>query len=244
MDVKPRVLIALPNYEENMHRAVVTNRIHQAQKWTQAGLDFEVASTGRVFIHFGRSGLVEAALSRGFTHIFFMDDDAIVPWWVLPALIDHNVDIIGVPYAGRTWPHELFVKVADDGVHFWENEKLRNMRTDELDHGLREVAAIGTHAMLIKTEVFTRKGNPHHGAPDVPDTDDWASFADEHARGKLYFVMPRMGTEDTYFCLRAKRKGFGVYCDTDCWADHVASPTIITKTHAEEVARVKATENV
>jgi hypothetical protein len=231
---RAKVLVGLPNYHETMSRQVVMNRMSMIKHWAYAGVETQEATVGRLFIHFARSALVEAAIAGGYTHIFFVDDDALVPTDTLPRFIAHDVDIVGVPYPGRHPPHEICVKIAD-GCGFWEHDKLRNVTLEELDKGLVKCAAVGTHAMLIKTEVFTAIPPSGHRAPLATGHDDHRSFMQEYkdGDGPLPFAMPRHGTEDMYFCYRALRKGFGVYCDTDTWADHEGLPQTIGKEHVE-----------
>lgn len=126
-----------------------------------------------------------------------------------------------------------------------------------LDRGLIEVDGGGTHCMLAKTEAFyDRRGevgginamppavqalidkfndefteedhaNYDHYLGDLPD--ETTTFYEENAAGKPYFLMPKRGTEDMYWCYRAKRKGVKVYCDTDTFAPHIGFAPVITK---------------
>ena len=62
------------------------------------------------------------------------------------------------------------------------------------------------------------------------------SFYEEDEIGIPYFVMPKVGTEDMYWCYRAKRKGIEIWCDTDVFAGHMGFTPMVTKQwriHAE-----------
>jgi hypothetical protein len=66
-----------------------------------------------------------------------------------------------------------------------------------------------------------------HYLGDVPDQQ--LTLQEEDDGGKPYFMMPKAGTEDMYWCYRAKCKGVEVWCDTDEWANHVGFAPLITK---------------
>ena len=128
--------------------------------------------------------------------------------------------------------------------------------------GLMEVDGGGTHCMLVKTGVFEHqgeKGGPDTMPPEVqkivdrmrdslsPEEvehynhylgdlpDETQSFKQEDKAGKPYFLMPKRGTEDMYWCYRARRKGLKIYMDNDVFASHVGFPQVITKGFRERI---------
>lgn len=219
---KPKVYVGLPNYAEVMDRRVVLNRIGLARRWERLGIDFDISSSGRTFIHFARTEFGIQTIEQDYTHLLFMDDDAIVTPDFFEAWLEADVDIIGAPYVDRKPPFDMCVKRLV-GV------KLVCLEEDELDQGIIPVAAVGTHAMLIKTSVFTSPANPSAETLNAPESDlqDRMSFVEEHNAGRPLFSMPKQGTEDMFFCHRAIRKGFGVYCDTNRFAGHIGSPPVL-----------------
>uniref|UniRef100_A0A6M3L1A5 Glycosyltransferase n=1 Tax=viral metagenome TaxID=1070528 RepID=A0A6M3L1A5_9ZZZZ len=226
----PKVLVFMPNYEEKMDRRVVMNRLGMVRQWERMGIATDDASSGRIFIQFARTDACHLAVERGYTHILMLDDDAVADADILPRWLAFDKDIIGAPYVGRTPPYPICAKVAPDGnIH--DAQGLRNLRPDEMGQGLIPVDTIGTHAMLVKVDMLMRRGTPDPDdaarRSEVLDLDDEASFVEEHNEGKPIFVMPKRGTEDMYFCYRARRKGFGVYCDTDRFARHIGSPPML-----------------
>jgi hypothetical protein len=111
--------------------------------------------------------------------------------------------------------------------------------------------------MLVKTEVFTERrgveGGPASMPPEVQEIidmiksnlkpgqqkkydhylgdlpDETSTFYEENQEGKPYFLMPKRGTEDMYWCYRARRKGIEIWCDTDLFAPHLGFAPVITK---------------
>ena len=229
---RPRIYVGLPNYAEQMDRRVWTNRIVLARHWDRLGLDWNFMTSGRVFIQFARSEFACDVIGKGFTHLLMLDDDAIVPVDFLEKLLVHDVDVVALPYVHRNPPQDMCVKVASDPEDL---DTYTCLMDEDLDQGLVEVASIGTHAMLIKVDTFTLPGRP---TPEVEahnpfGLNDRASFAEDHNDGTPIFVMPRQGTEDTYFCARAIRKGFKVCCDTDQFAGHVGEPPVLGREHVQ-----------
>jgi len=114
--------------------------------------------------------------------------------------------------------------------------------------------------MLIKTETLLKKGEgtSEESLPtelydafdrltekerilakqflgEPPKTNQ--SFQDEDKDGLPYFIMPKSGTEDMFWCYRAKRKGIRIYCDTDVFAGHMGFTPVVTRQWREHVER-------
>lgn len=86
------------------------------------------------------------------THIFFIDDDMLVPPNGLLRLLSHNVPIVGGLYFQRTPPH-LPVAYRHVEGNQW-------VPVTEFCAGLQEVDALGFGFMLVKREVFERMDRP------------------------------------------------------------------------------------
>ena len=141
---------------------------------------------------------------------------------------------------------------------FHNHKAYRNLSAlHNLDQGMMSVDGGGTHAMLIKTEVLTDRrgvvGGPAAMPPEVQEIidtlknnltssqikkydhylgdlpDETSTFYEENQQGKPYFLMPKRGTEDMYWCYRARRKGVEIWCDTDMFAPHLGFAPVITK---------------
>lgn len=257
MDVsRYKVLVATPNYTNLFTSEVHTNHIECATHWKKLGIDFNWLIVGRTFVHFARTQACDAAIKGNYTHIFWVDDDAVIDPDILPKFLEHDKDIVISPYPMRKAPHEIGVLVSTVG-DFHKHESYRNLTMDDMDQGLIEVDGGGTHAMLVKVDVL--KMRPTEDAPDpypeglkklldslteeqrkeidhfvgnLPD-ETFTLQEENDDLGKPYFMMPKSGTEDMYFCYRAKKKGAKIWCDTDVFSGHVGFYPVIRKYHTE-----------
>jgi len=187
-----------------------------------------------------------------FTHIFWLDDDAIVSPDLLPAYLLHNKEVVITPYFMRRPPFECGVLFSTTG-DFHDHASYRNLTTADLHKGLIEVDGGGTHAMLVQTSTLRKRGD--NNQPEACDArlkkfvealspedrmivdhhigtlpDESLTMEEEDQQGiKAFFFMPKAGTEDMLWCYRAKRKGVKIWCDTDATAGHIGFPPIITE---------------
>jgi hypothetical protein len=220
---------------------------------------------GRSFVHFARTQACETALLGGFTHIFWLDDDAIVSPDLLPKYLLHDKDVIITPYFMRRPPYECGVLKSTTG-DFHDHASYRNLTTADLHQGLIEVDGGGTHAMLVRVETLQKRGDNdqpescdprlrsfieklspadrdlvEHHVGTLPD--ETLTMEEENTRGiKPFFIMPKVGTEDMLWCYRAKRKGVKIWCDTDATSGHVGFPPVIVEAlcaKAEEMRGLK-----
>jgi len=303
-----KVLVATPNYTNIFSAESHVNHIECACEWTRWGLPFSWTVVGRTFVHFARTQLCQVAIEAGFTHVFWVDDDAIITPEMLPRFISHDKDIVIAPYPMRRSPFQVGILSATsyvckdcgeegydangsvyeedarcsncDSKNVWRNfhthGSYRNFTLKDLGRGLQPVDGGGTHAMLVKLDALTqRRGWPppkfgeeidaenksyppemirvynalvnNLSEADKSTIDDFIgdlpdqslTFKEEDETGKPYFLMPKTGTEDMYFCYRAKCKNIEIYCDTDVFASHVGFPSVITDDFTAEAERIK-----
>jgi hypothetical protein len=261
--MEPRVLVATPNYTNTFAAEVHSNHVECAVAWTKAGINFKWLITGRTFVHFARTQACQVAMLGEYTHILWLDDDAIVSPDILPRYLAHDKEIVITPYFMRRPPYECGVLKSTTG-NFHDHASYRNLLTSDLHQGLIEVDGGGTHAMLMQTSVLTKRGDNasddscdprlrafvdglseadrliiDHHVGTLPDES--RSLQEEDTIGlKAYFYMPKAGTEDMLFCYRAKRKGVKVWCDTDATSGHVGFPPIVTEAFRAEAERLAA----
>lgn len=262
---EPRILVATPNYTNLYAAEVHQNHVECAVAWTKLGLDFKWLVVGRTFVHFARTQACQVALLGRFTHILWLDDDAIIDPALLPKYLGHGKDVVITPYFMRRPPYECGVLMSTTG-DFHDHRSYRNLTTADLHQGLIEVDGGGTHAMLITTDVLRRRGSNDqpeacdpalkaligrlndedrrvidHNVGTLPDES--LTMEEEDTQGlKAFFVMPKAGTEDMLFCYRLKRKGVRLWCDTDATAGHVGFPPVITEAFCREAEALKASE--
>jgi len=154
-----------------------------------------------------------SALESGAEYLMFIDDDAVLInnsgiFKYLKDKIDNDDNkhiIMPVVYV-RGYPfNPMFFKFVTDEeaktdgklVDFYTDFK--DVKADE--KGLLEVAAIGCHTCLIKTEIFK-------------------------ALEKPYFLTGMNHTEDVYFCLKCRDyiENIGIYVDTTSCIGHLLDP--------------------
>ena len=110
-----KVLIGTPNYTNTLPSEAFRMHVECCEKWTKWGIDYSWMMVGRTFVHFARSQVCQAAIDGGFTHIFWVDDDAVVDPEILPKFIQHNKDVVIAPYPMRRSPFQCGILSA---THF------------------------------------------------------------------------------------------------------------------------------
>lgn len=256
-DVK--VLIATPNYTNTFHAPVHTNHVECADAWSKGGINYNWTIIGRSFVHFARTQMCQVAVAGEFTHILWLDDDAIIDPDILPRFIAHDKDVVIAPYCMRKVPHVIGVLKAESG-DFHDHPSYKNLDIEDMDQGLVEVDGGGTHCMLIKVDTLLRPGEStddnvlppilYEAFEKLNDQERMLakqflgdppkknqSFEEEDKAGVPYFVMPKSGTEDMYWCYRAKRKGIEIWCDTDVFAGHMGFTPVVNREFREYIKR-------
>lgn len=95
------VLVATPNYTNEFSSEIYTSHIQCAVDWTKMGLRFNMTVVGRTFVHFARRQLVDLALTGEWTHILWLDDDAVIDPEILPKFLEFDKDVMIAPYPMR-----------------------------------------------------------------------------------------------------------------------------------------------
>lgn len=166
-------------------------------------LDFRhVRTTQNLFVTIARTKLAEKALEEGYEYIFWLDDDMIIPPHTIPQLVQHNLDIVGALYhqkGGEYLPNIYIYKTYNKRTGWHDYNNIVIWEADSLV----EVDGCGFGALLTKTSVFRSIPKP------------W--FRDVG------------GGEDFYFCRKAKKAGYKIYCDTSLQCGHLAVGAITTK---------------
>jgi len=102
-----RVLVATPNYTNLYSSEVHVNHVECVKAWEEWELPFQWMVIGRTFVHFARSQACRAAVDGGYSHIFWLDDDAIVDPELLIKLLSHDKDVVISPYPMRRSPFQI-----------------------------------------------------------------------------------------------------------------------------------------
>jgi hypothetical protein len=108
---------------------------------------------GRTFVHFARSQMCDIATKGGYTHIFWLDDDAIIDPLILPKFLELDKEVVIAPYPMRRPVYEIGVlrstgykcnKCDHYSYHIFDYEKQEVVVLDTLDevvHGSEEAEA-------------------------------------------------------------------------------------------------------
>lgn len=145
-----------------------------------------------------RNRIVKRALERGSEWVFFLDDDHTFRHNILADLLEHDQPVVGALYLQRTTPFLPIAMGERDENGFWWPLDLQTTP----EHGLVEVAGIGTGGLLIRSEVF-------YGLLES-DPD------------KQFFRHTTEQSEDLYFCARVRDElGLPIYVDVDARLGHL-----------------------
>ena len=153
-----------------------------------------------------RNLIIKEAIHQGFTHVFFVDDDVLVPHDAIHKLLALDEDIAVGLYLLRVYPHQPILFTA----HSSGKQQWRCLEDD--DDGIIEVGNSGLGCALIKVDVFKKLKEPWITLGD-PDPENWC--------------------DDTKFFTRATEAGFKILCDTSVRCGHCA--TMAVYPHKDEV---------
>lgn len=156
-------------------------------------------------IRAARDEAVQAALSTNATHLFFIDDDILVPPNILEELLKADKDIIGgLMHNDKGDPivfQDFFESDGKGGLliteTFYENHP---------KSGVFQCTAIGTGCMLIKVNVLKTL---HNSRPDIRFL-----FNYDHTARSM----------DVNFCRLARSEGFTVWCWPDIPCEQMKVP--------------------
>ncbi len=144
-----------------------------------------------------RNMVIRQALEEGWTHIFFIDDDVLIPPDGLMRLLKHDKDIVTGLYLLRRWPHQPIIFDDDNR----DDQKVQWHCLSDGENGLIEIQNAGLGCALIKTDVFRRLEDPWITLGN-PDPEGWC--------------------DDVWFFKKCMKAGFKMYCDLELKAGHCA----------------------
>jgi GT2 family glycosyltransferase len=143
-------------------------------------------------IDVSRNLLVYDALQNKAEHLLFVDDDTLFPDNVYDALARHAKPIVSSLVYRKEPPYQPVV------YHQAETEWIYEALSDYPDNELISVDAVGLGCALYSAQVFKKLPMP------------WFEFNSS----------PWLG-EDLNMCRKARKAGFGVYCDTSVKCQHL-----------------------
>lgn len=134
-----------------------------------------------------------------YDYLFSVDSDITFKPDTLKKLLAHDRDIVSGLYIQRK-PGQHILELYKNGTNVPYGD-IKGL-------GLVEVDSCGFGCVLVKSDVFRTIGYPYFVYRSALDHKDTIS-------------------EDTYFCIRARSKGFAVYADTSILCDHIGSTKFI-----------------
>jgi glycosyltransferase involved in cell wall biosynthesis len=149
-----------------------------------------------------RNLIAHWTIHNNFDYLFAVDSDISFPSNTLERLLSHDRDIVSGVYIQRIQgQHTIEIMRSNDqgGVTHvdWATIKGR---------GLVPIDGCGFGCVLVKREVFVGMDYPHFVYKSAIDHKNTIS-------------------EDVYFCMKARERGFTLWCDTDVICDHTGSWT-------------------
>lgn len=189
-----------PAFLESFQKAI---SITQSEGWVNPQ---PMIVAYRVTNH-ARNLIVKRALDEEYTHILFMDADMKFPVGLLGKLLQQDKDIIGAFYVRKVSGFLPCVFQSDDDGHYtyW---------TDIVE----KVDALGTGALLVRTEIFKTIEFPwFEYEPYINDDGD-----------------VKQVSEDVVFCRKAKEAGFDIWIDGHLTCGHVGPFIVTTHSHNRE----------
>lgn len=137
--------------------------------------------------------------ASNYDYLFAVDSDMSFAPDTLKKLLAHDKDVVSGLYIQRK-PGQHILEIYRNGTNVPYND-IRGL-------GLIEVDGCGFGCVLVKSDVIRSIGYPQ--------------FVYKSALDHAYTV-----SEDTYFCLKAKEKGFRIWADTSILCGHHGASTFI-----------------
>ncbi len=143
-----------------------------------------------------RNRVLQTAKERKAPWVFFLDDDMIPPAETLTQLLARPVvPVLSALYISRITP---FIPMAFQKAE--PNGSVWKCPLGPEDKGVREVAAVGAGAMLVRPIVWETLPAPWFTLGQIK-ADTWG--------------------DDLHFCKKVRDAGLGVYCDYDIGVGHL-----------------------
>lgn len=140
-----KIIIGVPVADNDAMRALTAQAISGAIIGAD-GLVVDMVLRRSCDIVSNRTWLVRYAIEQGATHLLFVDADMLFPADLIPKLLAHKKEIVGVKYKKREFP----VK--------WLYQTLENEPESETE--IFKVAHTGTGVLLIDLSVFEKLQGP------------------------------------------------------------------------------------
>lgn len=149
---------------------------------------------------------------KHYDYLFSVDPDIVLPKNTLVKMLREDKDIISglcIQQISDTPTHEIYMPTPNGGLDNVSVEEIENDR-------IVEIGACGFGCVLVKGEVLRQMDYPHF-----------------HCRSSINFE--HTVSEDVYFCMKAKEKGFRLWADTTIRCEHIGQTKFVVGESADPV---------
>lgn len=177
---------------------------------------YQMGTSERMVVDWARNALARAARVRPneytgepFTHLLWLDDDHVFnPDLAVWLVQNAHLDMVSALYYGRTSPLPVVYVRPKNGEIAVSEDEFVHYPLLKMSNALFEVDAVGFGALLMRRDVLDRVPEP-------------------------WFTIDYRSGEDIAFCVKARKHGIKVWCDSRYKLGHLGPrPTI---THADYV---------
>lgn len=190
-----RTLIAIPSMA-TMPVETVASLTHLLRTEND---DIQIV-TGSLVYH-ARDALVRKANKDGYTHILFIDSDMTFPADAYKRLAEHDKDIVTALCYGRHHPCKPCSYKRVRRGYSWQEPINEPVTKSQIKQGFFKVEGCGMAFCLIRLEVFAKMAKRYR---------EW------------FEPRWRLG-EDLAFCVRARKLGYEIWCDSTIDIGHVGT---------------------
>lgn len=205
-----KIFIATPAFDGRVHvqYAISLAETQNLLFSKNIGVQININSSGSLLVA-ERNRLLKQFLESDCTHILCVDSDMGWPAQAVPAMIDHDVDLVGGCYPARGENIFLFRPVYKEDNGIVLNEKCTLLKMDYIPAGFLLIRRAVIEGMIkhFPELYFCPK------KPDAKNQDGHYLFGIELFDGEFW-------GEDFVFCRRARQAGFDIWVDPLIEFDH------------------------
>lgn len=171
-------------------------------------IDFHILIADRGYsVAENRNYSVVQAQRNGSDYLMFVDDDMTFPEYTLESLLEHKKEIVGVNSYSRCFPLSSTVGLMNDKGEYMPPENYTAFQT-QIPSELFKAYFVGCGVILIDMKVFEKIDKPYF---------KFETYEEEELAN-----MVKVG-EDGYFCEKAKKAGFDIWCDGSLEIFHIGN---------------------
>ena len=192
-----KLLIAIPTME-SVPVVFLRSLLGLQAKLIKDGVDFEIRIESGTLIYLARDRLASRAINHGFTHVLWLDSD----------MVFHSNIFEDLSFSGKSFvtgiAHSRRAPFSSCVFKDIELNTLQRYSLDEYPTTTFEIAGCGLACALMETKILE----------DV--MLEWGTC----------FTPRKQYGEDLIFCLRARNKGYKIYCEPTVRLGHLAHLTV------------------